>query len=97
MRMANITAVVSVTIWVLLLLTGVTGIRRISHQHVQGYPDPLQVQYYIGVPTVLVTILLTAVMMCNRGRQSPTGLGFVTAFSLLYWWDVMHLSSVLAR
>jgi hypothetical protein len=52
----------SLLIWGLLLLAGLTGISSIRQQRVAGYPNAEQISYYVGVPTVICIVAVAGLI-----------------------------------
>jgi hypothetical protein len=65
LRSENILPAVAMLAWAYMLWTGVDLLNGVAAQHVPGYPAPGQIQFLVGVPTVICTIVLTLTLLSN--------------------------------
>jgi len=83
MRGANITAAIAAMLWLLMLLGGHAGVGSVVGQHVLGYPNRGQIDYYIMVPCAVLLALGFTCWVCNALRRWPQFLVLAALASLL--------------
>ncbi|KQS57512.1 hypothetical protein ASG17_01995 [Brevundimonas sp. Leaf363] len=83
MRLANILALVSATIWFGLFLVGHNLIGSLADQHITGFPNSGQVQMYVWWPAAVGLVVFATVCLCNGLKRWRWLLKSVAALSLL--------------
>ena len=58
MKGTHILAIITLILWGLLFLLGLSGIDGVRAQNVPGYPNPSQIGYYIHFPAIVFGIVL---------------------------------------
>ncbi len=81
MMWVRILDAVGAAIWGLLIWAGVDGMRGVVDQHASGYPNNGQIEFYVGVPALMVLICSAALGLTVAIRHP-----WVKTASLLFGW-----------
>ena len=69
--------------WGFFAWSGFSGIRRAQAQHVPGYPNRGQIEFYVVFPLLVVAIALVLPILLRRTRWSGGGTAILIATLLL--------------
>ena|SRR5665213_177295 len=83
MRAANIVTGVAVLLWIGMFVAGRSLIEGVVAQHVLGYPNLGQIEYYFVFPAFVAMALLLCAWAFNILRRWPWVLALISAGSLL--------------
>jgi hypothetical protein len=83
MRGANALAGIAISLWLALAFIGRGLIYGVIEQHVLGYPNRGQIEYYLTIPVAVAIALLICAWLCNAIRRLPWLLAVVSALSML--------------
>ena len=72
MKKRSIASLVVAAAWALLVLSGFGVIQSVQGQHAVGYPDVLQMGYYVGIPIVGVVLALLGAILGQRLKTEST-------------------------
>ena len=72
-------------VWGFWLWTGIGLLRGVANQHVPGYPNSGQIEYYAGIPGVLVVICLAfaALVFFNKGKLASSIANIIQVTALI--------------
>jgi hypothetical protein len=82
MRAANITAAVSIALWLGLAVLGRESLRNALVDDVPGWPTLTNIDFSIVLPMSLAMALLAWAWFCNTVWRRPLALGLASVASL---------------
>jgi len=68
----RILGLVNLVVWAFWVWTGVGLSRGVVDQHVPGYPSAEQIEYYIGIPALMIAVCLGFVALTFFGKGRLT-------------------------
>lgn len=83
MRATNLFAFGAMAIWIAWLWSGMHLIQSIIAQHTAGYPDANQVEFLIGIPVKVLTIMIAATLAVNVLNRFAGALVTISAIALI--------------
>jgi O-antigen ligase len=69
MKGTHVLSLITAILWALLILTGIRGIDSVRSQHISGWPSPGQVHYYVYIPAIMLTLIVSAWALAVRWQR----------------------------
>jgi hypothetical protein len=73
----------NIILWSYFVWSGFDGIKGVKAQHVPGYPNEQQIEFYIVFPLLMVATSLAFPILLRRTRWFGVGTGILIATLLL--------------
>jgi len=83
MKGTHILALITATLWALILVMGFSGIESVRSQHVPGFPSAGQIRYYVYFPAALFALVIVMWALAARWRQLKAPALALVALALL--------------
>ncbi|HEY5849210.1 MAG TPA: hypothetical protein VIT62_00365 [Lysobacter sp.] len=82
MKGTHILALITTTLWAIVLLMGFGLIDGVRSQHVSGFPSEGQMRYYVYFPAALLVLVITSWALATRRHLKAPAVALI-ALALL--------------